>query len=95
MRISNVQKEFLKQCMQKIDTDARMFLFGSRIDEHQRGGDIDLLLFSKKMKRTDLWKIRQPFCEKFGEQKIDIVLSSPDAERSAFVQHILFQAIEL
>ena len=95
MRLSPQQVQFLRQRLQESDPAARLYLFGSRADDHQRGGDIDLLILSGKLKRTDLWRIRQPFCERFGEQKIDIVLSSPEETPSAFVRHILPQAIEL
>jgi len=95
MRLQSDQVQLLKNHLKKCDSDARLYLFGSRTDDLVKGGDIDLLVLSQKLRRVDLWKIRQPFYEQFGEQKIDIVLTSPSEKASAFIRHILTQAVEL
>jgi predicted nucleotidyltransferase len=53
---------------------AQLYLFGSRVDDNKRGGDIDLIVVDKKLTQKDLRKLRINFCQVFGEQKIDILL---------------------
>ena len=95
MRLQSDQVQFLKNQLKKCDSVARLYLFGSRTDDLLKGGDIDLLVVSQKLRKVDLWKIRQPFYEQFGEQKIDIVITNQDEKPSAFVRHIFTQAVEL
>ena len=67
---------------QSFGQQARVWLFGSRVDDNKKGGDIDLLveppsgcgeLLDKKLQA--LAKIQM----KLGEQKIDLVIASnPD-----------------
>ena len=71
-----------------------MYLFGSRVDDSKKGGDIDILILSDKLTKRDLRKIRINFFKKFGEQKLDIILDRTDVQK-IFTKHILKQAIEL
>ena len=74
MRLSKEQREFFKKFVKKISNDAKVYLFGSRVDDNKRGGDIDILIVSKEIKKSDLRVLRVEFFKRFGEQKIDIIL---------------------
>ncbi|MGQ9644819.1 MAG: nucleotidyltransferase domain-containing protein, partial [Ignavibacterium sp.] len=74
MRISKEEIELLRKVLSELDSEARIYLFGSRVYDEKKGGDIDLLVVSKILARKDLRKIKREFFNKFGEQKIDIVL---------------------
>ena len=74
MRLSTDEIRLLKSTLQELSNEAKLYLFGSRLDDHKRGGDIDLLVVSKTLKMRDLRPLRIKFFEKFGEQKIDILL---------------------
>ncbi len=74
MRLANEQRAFLKDFLKTFSDEAKIYLFGSRIDDSKRGGDIDLLIISKKITKKDIRKLRIEFFKRFGEQKIDIVL---------------------
>ena len=58
MRLSNKEKSIIKDRVERVFGDAAIYLFGSRVDDEKRGGDIDLYivpevldkLFKKKMK---------------------------------------------
>ena len=94
MRLSTNEVETLKRSLLNISDDAKMYLFGSRIDDSKKGGDIDILILSDKLTKRDIRKIRIDFFKKFGEQKLDIVLDKTNIQK-IFTKQILKQAIEL
>jgi predicted nucleotidyltransferase len=94
IRLSPEQKNLLKTTTKQLDKNARVFLFGSRVDDTKTGGDIDVLIFSNCLSKQHARLIRRKFCEIFGEQKIDIVLDSGQLE-TPFVRMIFPKAIEL
>lgn len=72
MRLTADEISNIKQSVLVLDASADVYLFGSRVDDALRGGDIDLLIKSKTMKKQDLRIIRQGFFDVFGEQKMDL-----------------------
>jgi len=76
MRLSKEEIETIKRSVAYYDANAKVYLFGSRIDNYKKGGDIDLLIISEKIDKKILRKIRNDFCDKFGEQKIDIIVDN-------------------
>ena len=94
MRLTKEQIVCLKTTLKALAPDARIYLFGSRVDDNKRGGDIDLLIISKSLTKRDLRRLRVEFFKRFGEQKMDIVLDNGEM-RDPFVRYILRQAIEL
>jgi predicted nucleotidyltransferase len=94
MRLSNKEIKVLKDTLKTISNEAKIYLFGSRVDNNKRGGDIDLLVVSKKITKKDLRKLRVEFFKNFGEQKLDIVLDD-GSFKEPFIQMIVKEAIEL
>ena len=95
MRLYDQQRAFLNKRIKEQFPESKIYLFGSRIDDTQRGGDIDILLLSKeKLSLKEKWSIKREFCSKFGEQKMDIVNYSFD-EESNFKELVLLDAVEL
>ena len=93
MRLSIEERRTIKESTTAFDPDAVVFLFGSRVHDDQRGGDIDLLIFSHRLKRRDRWSIRRRLCDILGNQKIDIVVT--DDRTSPFVKLALEEAVQL
>jgi predicted nucleotidyltransferase len=75
MRLSKTEIEAISQTIRHLDNLARIYLFGSRVDDAKRGGDIDLLILSENLSETDRGAIRLSLHEKLGEQKIDILIA--------------------
>lgn len=74
MRLSTQEILLLKNTLKKLSNSAQLYLFGSRVDDSKRGGDIDLIVVDQNLTSKDLRKLRIDFYESFGEQKIDILL---------------------
>lgn len=74
MRLTRNEVTLLKEKLASLSKEAKLYLFGSRVDDTKRGGDIDLLVVSKKLTKKDLRHLRLAFFKIFGEQKLDILL---------------------
>ena len=75
MRISNFEKETIVNAIIAYDPKAKIWLFGSRADNSQKGGDIDIGILSKKINSMEKLELKVNICEKIGEQKIDLLVS--------------------
>lgn len=94
MRLYQEQIKVLKDTLKKISANAQLYLFGSRVDDTKKGGDIDLLIVSKEMTKKDIRYLRIEFFKYFGEQKIDIVLDNGEF-KNPFTKHIIKKAVLL
>ncbi len=85
MRLNNYYKETIKSIFYDVFASGTIFLFGSRIDDSQKGGDIDLYLeINEKPTLEKKLKFLARLKRSLGEQKIDIVFnedSSRDIEK--------------
>jgi len=94
VRLSKAEIDNLKTALTSIDPQASLYLFGSRTDLKKRGGDIDLLIISQRIKKSDLTDIRWHFFEEFGEQKMDIVTDDGSVQ-TPFVEMVFPKAVQL
>jgi len=94
MRLSMTEINNLKSTLYNIDSAAMLYLFGSRVDDSKKGGDIDLLIISAKINRKDIRTIRLSFFAQFGEQKLDIVVDDGSL-KTPFVKMIYDKAMLL
>jgi len=74
MRLTTEEIKVLKTTLQTLSSQAKLYLFGSRVDDMQKGGDIDLLIVAKDFNREKLRSLRLEFFKYFGEQKLDIIV---------------------
>jgi predicted nucleotidyltransferase len=93
VRLKDEEKQIILQAIHFVDPHARVYLFGSRVDENGKGGDIDLLVFSRKMTYGDKLAVKKNIFSTLDEQKIDIVVTKDGGE--PFVQMVLEQGVEL
>jgi len=94
MRLSQQQQQAIIQTIHKLDSKARIYLFGSRLDDTKKGGDIDLLVLSQQLGFTEQRRIKTQLYQQIGEQKIDLIIAG-DQDSSPFVQLIFDEAILL
>jgi len=93
MRLKDSEIQAIKETIYEFDEKAKIYLFGSRVFDDKKGGDIDLLIFSDKLTFGDRRKIRIELYDKIGEQKIDIALAKDTSE--PFVRIALKEGILL
>jgi len=93
MRLRNLEKESIIKAVKSIDPDSRIYLFGSRVDDNRKGGDIDLLIITDKISLDAKLDIKRKIFQEVEEQKIDIILSRTGKE--PFVRMIFEQGAEL
>ena len=74
MRLKPEYRDYINNQLGSIREDIDIYLFGSRVNDLAKGGDIDILLLSEKpVDRKLIRNFRIGFFKKFGWQKIDIV----------------------
>ena len=83
MRLSESERLSITSVIKlHFEPEARLFLFGSRVDDTKHGGDIDLYLETclkgEKLIRAKLCAISD-IQRRIGDQKIDLVTSSPES----------------
>jgi len=74
MRLSKDEITVLKDTLYALNSDAKIYLFGSRVYDDKKGGDIDLLIVGQNFTKKLLRKLRVEFFKHFGEQKLDIIV---------------------
>ena len=80
MRLKDYEQAAIISTVNSLDIHARVYLFGSRVDDSKKGGDIDLLVMSDTLTRDDTRTIKMKLYELLGEQKIDILLAANDSD---------------
>lgn len=74
MRLQPEIIHFLKKAATDYFDDNPLYLFGSRINDHAKGGDIDLFVLSEeKIPLSVIRKFKVDFYLNFGWQKIDLI----------------------
>jgi len=75
MRLKTKERDTIKSNFIKYFEEGKIYLFGSRVDDSQRGGDIDLYISTKNRENLMSKKIAFLLAVKreIGEQKIDVV----------------------
>ena len=95
MRLQKKEIQTILQVAKSIYGErVKVYLFGSRLDNTKRGGDIDLLIRTDEAKKGVLARIRMIAQLKYllGDQKIDII---GDHEESIVVQEALQKGVLL
>lgn len=86
MRLTREQIDSIRQAVHEVfGPGAEVLLFGSRVDDSKRGGDIDLLVspddgFTDEPLRRKI-RLLGKLEQALGERKIDIVIEHPENPR--------------
>jgi predicted nucleotidyltransferase len=93
LRLSASEQKIIRRCVRSFDPQARVYLFGSRVNDHAHGGDIDLLIISNKMNFTDKIKLKVMIFKEIEEQKIDILITRDS--KKPFAKLALREGVQL
>ena len=93
MRLKPFEIQAIEKTVCSLDPNASIYLFGSRVDDSRKGGDIDLLIFSENLTYHDKIKIKKLLFQEIEDQKIDIIIAKNDAD--PFVRLALEQGVPL
>lgn len=78
MRLTEAQRQSIKSAVAAvIGEESRVWLFGSRVDDARRGGDIDLLIETDRVvasRISVLCRIEGALAVRLGNRKIDLLL---------------------
>lgn len=79
MRLKKEHVEIIKNAAKNyFGRDAEVYLFGSRVDDNKKGGDIDIYIETNLKENIFERKIKllEKLHKELGEQKIDIVINN-------------------
>jgi len=92
MRLKPEIIQFIREQARQLFPGVRIYLFGSRLSDRTKGGDIDICLLSEeRIDKKQLRIFRREFYKRFGWQKIDLV-NFTHTDQSAFKQLIMSEA---
>jgi predicted nucleotidyltransferase len=81
MRLTDTQVRIIKtQAAECFGPNAHVWLFGSRVDDDARGGDIDLYVELSEPIDDDAWRVLRfngALQQAFGAQRIDVLTRGP------------------
>lgn len=90
MRLSPAQTHLIVQCLrQQFGADARAMLFGSKLDDTARGGDVDLLVESDATATLRQRALATIALENALELPVDIVALQRGTPGSTFARIVL------
>ena len=74
MRLDEAERQAILDAIGAQDPQADVFLFGSRVDDARRGGDIDLLVLSQRIDLMAKLDILGDLHRRLGERRIDLLV---------------------
>jgi predicted nucleotidyltransferase len=86
MRLSHNEISAIKKNVLQFDSNAKVYLFGSRVKDDEKGGDIDILVISDKIGFIEKIKIKTGIFKEIDEQKLDLIIKKDFSH--VFVQMI-------
>lgn len=101
MRIKEAQHNAIINCAEQVfGTGSFVYLFGSRVDDRKKGGDIDLLIkpglnsgsidmFNKKIQFLVLLK------KEIGQRKIDVLIDIAGDQKKSIIEEVYKTGIKL
>jgi predicted nucleotidyltransferase len=78
MRLTTDEIAAIRQEVGRLDPKAEVYLYGSRVDDMERGGDIDLLVVSDKLAFRDVLRLRTGILDRIGWQQLDLIVRRRD-----------------
>ncbi|MDP2208325.1 MAG: nucleotidyltransferase domain-containing protein [Bacteroidota bacterium] len=95
MRLLKKEIEIVKSVILGLIPDAEVYIFGSKIYDIAKGGDIDILVISEnEIPVENILTIKVLLKENLGDQKIDLVCQKAD-NLSPFAELIKMEGVHI
>lgn len=78
MRLTSAEVNVIKGVISKSDPDGKVYLFGSRVDDNRKGGDIDIFLEASKQIDFKEKLLLQHRLISACDTKVDFVVQNPN-----------------
>ena len=87
MRLSDFERQSILKHFYSSLSDGKLYLFGSRVDDSKKGGDIDLYIetTTKDYNYQKILELNAKIQEDIGYQKIDIVVNQIDKNQDKLI----------
>jgi predicted nucleotidyltransferase len=81
MRLSNLERKILmEQAKKHFGENAKVYLFGSRVDDNKKGGDIDLFIETdREIEKSNELKFLTGFHRFATGRKVDLIVKTPSS----------------
>lgn len=92
----DIEIQTIKQVIHEYISDAKIILFGSRVDENKKGGDIDLLV-QTNMQVTLKEKIKILTSLELNGilRQVDLIVQTPTTKETSIIKTALKEGITL
>lgn len=96
MRLSEYEIDILKSTILDHIFDGEIFLFGSRVDDSKKGGDIDIFVETKQnITLKEELQILSEIELKGISRKVDLVIKTPFKKEQSIFETILKEGVIL
>jgi predicted nucleotidyltransferase len=95
MRLSSKELSIIESAIRNRDPQASIYLFGSRVNDDAKGGDIDLLVISNLIGFRDEIAIRREILDEIGWQKLDLIVRPEKHSQTPIVRIAIESGIPL
>jgi predicted nucleotidyltransferase len=79
MRLSEAERRALRDAIAVADPDAEVWLHGSRVRDDAMGGDIDLVVVSRRIGLREKLDVLARLHAAVGERRIDLTVARDDS----------------
>jgi uncharacterized protein len=78
MRLNHAELDAIRSTLRTVDPAGRIFLYGSRVDDTRRGGDIDVFLDASRPVDLKTALTTQVLLSAACDTKVDLLVKGPE-----------------
>ena len=95
MRLSAGEINAIREETSRLDPKAEVYLYGSRVDDTSRGGDVDLLVISDTLGFREVLRLRTRILDRIGWQQLDLLVRRRDQVKEPMAALALETGVKL
>ena len=96
VRLKETEIRAIKNSVRSFDSQAEIYIFGSRVKPDSKGGDIDILVVSDVIGWKEKRKIRVELIKQLGDRKIDLLVArSKEIKENRFFQLAIAKGVKI